>query len=155
MCCLLADRQTSAANSRCCRRPRRRSGGDSARRETRATTESELGGRCASGRQRRDGQLVHRVIEDEFQAAGVTAIHPSRLGEVAVVSNWRLAGRTLPRHVASLCGNAMVGVSHIAHTGVRFANRMMTMPSSYARLVEGFQTDHTSVHEVTAGPAGR
>ena len=33
---------------------------------------------------------MHRVIEDEFQAADVTAIHPSRLGEVAVVSNWGL-----------------------------------------------------------------
>jgi hypothetical protein len=55
------------------------------------------------GWERGDCQLVRRFVKDEFQAADVTAIHAPRFGQVAVVGDLALTGRTLPRHSGSFC----------------------------------------------------
>ena len=70
-------------------------------RETEGVLARGFVGRASLGHftgHRGDGQLVLVLIEDEFQAADVTAVHAFRLGQAAVVRDLGLAGRTLPRH---------------------------------------------------------
>jgi hypothetical protein len=52
----------------------------------------------ALGRKWRDDQLLQARVENQFKAADVAAIHALLFGAVAVVSDLRFAGRTLPRH---------------------------------------------------------